>query len=185
MIQSYQTSHCCEQRVWRVFFALLFRGSGSEPKLGGLQTGVATSIGGKHTAFQSSNPCWPPIRVSCSAADARLGGIRHWNQTLKYRLRKFFKVGLRSRREGSEPGSVGIFGTSDSFPKTTRATAKSESYELQTTSPPPSSPTRHPPESHPTKTRTTNSETNREIEQRRPTKTEGRRLKAAPGWPGW
>lgn len=30
-----------------------------------------------------------------------------------------------------------------------------------------------------------NSEADREIERRRLAKTEGRRLEAAPGWPGW
>lgn len=108
-------------------------GFGSELKLRGLQNDAATSIKGKHTAFSSSNPCSPPIRVSCSTTDAWLGGIRRWNQTLKYRLRKFFKVGVRSRQEGSAPGSLGIFGTSDSYPKTTSAPAKSASYMLQTT----------------------------------------------------
>lgn len=119
----------------------VFGGSfGSELKLRGLQNRAATSIRGKHTASPSSNPCSPPIRVSCSTTDTWLPGIRHWNQTLKYRLKKFFKVGLRSRQEGSEPGSVGIFGTSDCFPKTTSAPAKSASYMLQTTSPPPDTP---------------------------------------------
>lgn len=44
-----------------------------------------------------------------------------------------FKVGLRSRQKGSEPGSVGIFETFDSLPKTTSAPAKSESHELHPT----------------------------------------------------
>lgn len=41
-----------------------------------------------------------------------------------------FKPGLRSLAKGLRPGSMGIFRTFDSFPKTTRAPAKSESYEL-------------------------------------------------------
>lgn len=90
---------------------------------------------GKLTAFKTSNRVLLlfPIKASLTSVMFWSRHRARWHPTLESNSlissQEIFKwdCGLA---KGLEPGSMGIFRTFDSFPKTTTAPAKSESYEL-------------------------------------------------------